>query len=179
MGRRRKFTNEFKLGAVQLAERLTSEEHDEPIRLPVRSPDLNAYGEGWIRSPRQECLDRIVLLKEAHLRWVLREYVRYHDERRAHQSLGHLPPEVPDAYPSDGRIAARPALGDLINDCSASPPNGVLSPRYRPGLLVCAWRDPWRSPWQALCRRASHPRQHQRTISECRSECACAEDASR
>jgi putative transposase len=29
------------------------------IRLPVRSPDLNGYAERWIRSLRQECLDRL------------------------------------------------------------------------------------------------------------------------
>ena len=86
------------------------------IRLPVRSPDLNGYAERWIRSLRQECLDRIIILNEAHLRWVLTEYVRYYNQRRPHQSLGHLPPEALDAYPSQGRIVARPVLGGLIND---------------------------------------------------------------
>ncbi len=86
------------------------------IRLPVRSPDLNGYAERWIRSLRQECLDRIIVLNEAHLRWVLTEYVRYYNQRRPHQSLGHLPPEALDAYPSQGRIVARPVLGGLIND---------------------------------------------------------------
>jgi len=86
------------------------------IRLPVRSPDLNAYAERWIRSLRQECLDRIIILNEAHLRWVLTEYVRYYNERRPHQSLQHLPPEAPDAYPREGKIVARPVLGGLIHD---------------------------------------------------------------
>jgi hypothetical protein len=35
---------------------------------------------------------------------------------RPHQSLQHLPPEAPDAYPCEGKIVARPALGGLIND---------------------------------------------------------------
>ena len=82
----------------------------------LRFPDLNAYAERWIRSLRQECLDRGMIPNEAHLRWVLREYVCYHNERRAHQWLGPLPPEAPDAYSSEGRIAARPVLGGLIND---------------------------------------------------------------
>jgi len=86
------------------------------IRLPVRSPDLNGYAERWIRSLRQECLDRIIILNEAHLRWVLGEYVRYYNQRRPHQSLQHLPPEALDAYPREGRIVARPVLGGLIND---------------------------------------------------------------
>jgi transposase InsO family protein len=86
------------------------------IRLPARSPDLNGFAERWIRSLRQECLDRIIILNEAHLRWVLGEYVRYYNQRRPHQSLQHLPPEAPDAYPCEGKIVARPVLGGFIND---------------------------------------------------------------
>jgi len=47
---------------------------------------------------------------------VLAEYVRYYDQRRPHQSLQHLPPEVSDSSPSEGTVVARPALGGLIND---------------------------------------------------------------
>jgi transposase InsO family protein len=86
------------------------------IRLPARSPDLNGYAERWIRSLRQECLDRIIVLNEAHLRWVLGEYVRYYNQRRPHQSLQHLPPEALAEYPCDGEIVCRPVLGGLIND---------------------------------------------------------------
>ena len=86
------------------------------IRLPVRSPDLNGYAERWIRSLRQECLDRIIILNEAHLRWVLDEYVRYYNRRRPHQSLQHLPPDAPDVYPREGRTIARPVLGGIITD---------------------------------------------------------------
>ena len=101
---------------TQYADSLLEGAGTKAIRLPVRSPDLNAYAERWIRSLRQECLDRIIILNEAHLRWVLREYVRYYNERRPHQSLQHLPPEAPDAYPCEGKIVARPVLGGLIND---------------------------------------------------------------
>ena len=88
----------------------------EVIRLPVRSPNLNGYAERWIRSLRQECLDRIIVLNQAHLQWVLREYLRYYNKRRPHQSLGHLPPEALDAYPCEGTIVRRPVLGGLLND---------------------------------------------------------------
>jgi len=54
------------------ADSLLEETGTKVIRLPVRSPDLNGYTERWIRSLRQECLDRIIILNKAHLLWVLR-----------------------------------------------------------------------------------------------------------
>ena len=98
------------------ADSLLEEAGTKVIRLGVRSPDLNAYAERWIRTLRQECLDRIIILNEAHLRWVLQEYVRYYNQRRPHQSLQHLPPEALPEYPCHGEIVARPLLGGLIND---------------------------------------------------------------
>jgi len=98
------------------ADSLLGDVGTEVIRLPVRSPSLNGYAERWIRSLRQECLDRIIILNEAHLRWVLGEYIRYYNQRWPHQALQHLPPEAPDAYPCEGKIASRPVLGGLIND---------------------------------------------------------------
>ncbi len=99
------------------ADALLEEAGTKVIRLPVRSPDLNGYAERWICSLRQECLDRIIILNEAHLRWVLGEYVRYYNQRRPHQSLQHLPPEAPEAYPRQGSIVSRPVLGGLLRDC--------------------------------------------------------------
>src|SRR4030065_457667 len=88
----------------------------ERIRLPARSPDLNGYAERWIRSLRQECLDRIIILNEAHLHWVLQEYVRYYNERRPHRALGLHVPAGPRYYPTEGEVACRRVLGGLVND---------------------------------------------------------------
>jgi len=86
------------------------------IRLPARSPDLNGYAERWIRSLRQECLDRIIVLNESHLRWVLEEYVRYYNERRPHRALALHVPAGPRDYPTEGEVACRRVLGGLVND---------------------------------------------------------------
>ena len=45
----------------------------QPIRLPLRSPNLNAYAERFVRSIKEECLDRVVPLGEDHLRLLARE----------------------------------------------------------------------------------------------------------
>ena len=55
----------------------------EPLALPVRSPNLNAYAERWVRSVKEECLSKVILFGERSLRRALSEYVEhYHAERR-------------------------------------------------------------------------------------------------
>jgi transposase InsO family protein len=50
--------------------------------LPPRSPNLNAYAERWVRSVKEECLGKLILLGEGSLRRALRHYeAHYHEER--------------------------------------------------------------------------------------------------
>src|SRR5205807_3067668 len=44
------------------------------LALPPRSPNLNAYAERWVRSVREECLAKLILLGEGSLRRTLRVY---------------------------------------------------------------------------------------------------------
>jgi putative transposase len=43
------------------------------IKAPVQAPRANAIAERWISSARRECLDRMLITGERHLRLVLRE----------------------------------------------------------------------------------------------------------
>ncbi len=86
------------------------------IQLPARSPNLNAYAERWVRRVREECLDQVILLSERHLRYVLKEYVRYFMKRRPHQGLKEQIPGTRGEPSGTGRIRFRPVLGGLIND---------------------------------------------------------------
>ncbi len=43
----------------------------EPLRLPPRSPNLNAYAERWVKSVKDECLSKLILFGEASLRRAL------------------------------------------------------------------------------------------------------------
>ncbi len=52
------------------------------VKLPPRSPDLNAFAERFVRSAKQECLRKVIPLGETHLRKIVAEYVdHYHRER--------------------------------------------------------------------------------------------------
>src|SRR5262249_38726227 len=75
-----KFTETF--DTIFVAERI------HVIHTPVRAPNANAYAERWVRTVRNECLDKLLIFNEPHLRRVLREYVTYYNSARPHQALG-------------------------------------------------------------------------------------------
>ena len=78
--------------------------------------DSNAYSERWIRTVREEILDCILIISEGHLRWVLKEFIGYYNNRRPHQSLDQQSP-IPRAEPvTTGKVERRQILGGVIND---------------------------------------------------------------
>jgi transposase InsO family protein len=62
----------------------------EPLLLPARSPNLNAYVERWVRSVKEECLSKVVLFGERSLRRALSEYVEFYHAERNHQGKGNV-----------------------------------------------------------------------------------------
>jgi transposase InsO family protein len=88
------------------------------LALPKRSPNLNAFMERWVRSVKEECLCRLVILGETSLRRALAEYVAHFHHERNHQGLGNVIPAplLEDRIgASDGRIERRRRLGGLLN----------------------------------------------------------------
>ena len=57
----------------------------EPLALPARSPNLNAYAERWVRSVKEECLSKVILFGERSLRRALSDYVDHFHAERNHQ----------------------------------------------------------------------------------------------
>ena len=64
----------------------------EPIRLPARSPDLNAYSERWVLSVKSECLSKRILLGERRRANALTQYMVHYHEERNHQGLANVIP---------------------------------------------------------------------------------------
>jgi len=84
------------------------------VRLPPRSLNLNAYAERFVLSIKSECLNRLVILGERHLRRAIAEYVEHYHHERTHQGLGNrLIEGVPEL--ASGRVVRRERLGGLLN----------------------------------------------------------------
>src|ERR1700674_4085635 len=67
--------------------RLIGDAGTNVIRLPPRSPNLNAYAERFVRSIKGECLDRMIFVGQASLRRAVREYIEHYHTERNHQGL--------------------------------------------------------------------------------------------
>jgi transposase InsO family protein len=59
----------------------------EIVRLPPRSPNLNAHAERFVRSIKSECLGRMIFFGERSLRRATREYAAHYHKERIHQGL--------------------------------------------------------------------------------------------
>ena len=87
----------------------------ESVRLPARSPNLNAVAERFVRSIREACLSRLILIGESSLHRAVQQFmIHYHSERN-HQSLGNkiIRPEVSE-FPAVGVIDCRERLGGML-----------------------------------------------------------------
>ena len=76
------------------------------IRTPFRAPNCNAHAERFVRSIREECLNRVIPLGERHLRRTLAEFVAHYHGERNHQGLGN---ELIDRPPRQRRRSRSPA----------------------------------------------------------------------
>jgi putative transposase len=87
----------------------------EPLALPARSPNLNAYAERWVRSVKEECLSKVILFGERSLRRALSEYVEHYHAERNHQGKDNvlLFPRDTDVH-REGPVQCRERLGGLL-----------------------------------------------------------------
>ena len=88
----------------------------EPVRLPPRSPNLNAHAERFVRSIKSECLDRLILFGEKSLRHTINQCLAHYHSERNHQGLDNVIP-FPDtrASPGNGDVIKSERLGGLLS----------------------------------------------------------------
>jgi putative transposase len=86
------------------------------VKLPPRSPNLNAYAERFVRTIRESCLERMILFGETSLRTALHNLVAHYHTERNHQGLANriISPE-PAHSGKTGPVKRRPRLGGMLN----------------------------------------------------------------
>jgi transposase InsO family protein len=94
---------------------MLTDEGIEPIRLPPRSPNLNAYVERFFRSLKSECLERMIFFGENSLRNAVREFLSHYHQERNHQGLENkVIDPAEDIGPITGEIKCRDRLGGML-----------------------------------------------------------------
>jgi len=84
-------------------------------RMPAKSPNLRPHAERFVRSIKEECLSRMILLGERHLRRAVREYGRHYHTERNHQGLGNeLIIRSGSTAAVTGPVKCRERLGGLL-----------------------------------------------------------------
>jgi transposase InsO family protein len=84
----------------------------EPVKLPPRSPNLNAHAERFVRSVKEECLSQLILSSGEQLRYVLTEYLKYYHHERIHQGVNKI--IEPQHAGNQGEIICVERLGGLL-----------------------------------------------------------------
>lgn len=102
------FTDEF-LGTLKDA-------GVQSVKLPPRSPNLNAHAERFVRSIKESCLERLILFGETSLGIAIQNFIAHYHSERNHQGLGNrlIQPER-DHLVNRGAVQCRERLGGTLN----------------------------------------------------------------
>ena len=86
------------------------------VKLPPRSPNLNAYAERFVRTIKESCLERMIFFGEGAVRKATAEFMAHYHSERNHQGLDNalICPE-PEHAGAQGEVDRRERLGGLLN----------------------------------------------------------------
>jgi transposase InsO family protein len=88
----------------------------ESVKLPPRSPNLNAYAERFVRTIKETCLEQMILFGEEALRTSIRQFLDHYHLERNHQGLeNRLITPAKEKINTEARIERRERLGGLLN----------------------------------------------------------------
>ena len=86
----------------------------ESVKLPPRSPNLNAYAERFVRTIKESCVERMIFFGEDALRKAVVDFIAHYHFERNHQGLENKL-IVPIKVRSSGSVERRQRLGGLLN----------------------------------------------------------------
>jgi transposase InsO family protein len=102
-----KFTDAFKAVLKDAGVRV--------VLCPPSSPNCNAFAERWVRSVKEECLDRMIFFGTTSLRRALTEFTQHYNAERNHQGIGNelIAPRQSVGSP-EGHLRCRDRLGGML-----------------------------------------------------------------
>jgi hypothetical protein len=100
-----KFTAQFK--------RILKDAGVRVAEIPYLAPKCNAHAERFVRSIKEECVNKMIFFGESSLSRAIREYAAHYGRERNHQGLENRLIEVGD-LPSVGDVQCREHLGGLL-----------------------------------------------------------------
>lgn len=87
----------------------------ELVILPPRSPNLNAFAERFVRSIKEECLDRMIFFGENMLRNAIHQFVEHYHAERNHQGLENQLIDPGESVGiAEGEIVCQERLGGML-----------------------------------------------------------------
>ena len=88
----------------------------QSVKLPPRSPNLNAHAERFVRTIKESCLERMILFGEGSVRKALHEFVLHYHYERNHQGLDNrLIIQEHLVADSAAAVQCRSRLGGMLN----------------------------------------------------------------
>ena len=94
---------------------ILKDEEVKPLRLPPRSPNLNAHLERYFRSLKHECLSKMIFHGETSLRRAVAAFLEHYHFERNHQGLENMIIEPGDEVGRvAGKIESRERLGGML-----------------------------------------------------------------
>ncbi len=88
----------------------------ESVKLPPRSPNLNAHAERFVRTIKENCLDQMIFFGEESLRRAIHEFIAHYHLERNHQGLeNRLVVPMDREAETTGGVERRQRLGGLLN----------------------------------------------------------------
>ncbi|MCK4304559.1 MAG: integrase core domain-containing protein [Candidatus Eisenbacteria sp.] len=85
------------------------------VRLPARSPNLNAHLERHMRSLKVECLNRMIFFGENPLQKAVNEFLGHYHQERNHQGLGNrLIAAGEEVGRTIGKVRCHERLGGML-----------------------------------------------------------------
>jgi transposase InsO family protein len=85
------------------------------VRLPAKSPNLNAHAERFVRTIKEECTDRLIFFGDRSLYRAVVQFLEFYNRERFHQGMDNeLLTPLNSSGSIDGELVCRERLGGML-----------------------------------------------------------------